>query len=238
MCLAYHSHHMIPVAKKYKQALSRTTASSRVDGNTCQMFSSVTGQRMALGDCTPEYWSRNMTSTVRFSPAIERCLADSPEIAATIEIGPHPALKGPVTETFRGLGKKDLGYLHTCSRGNDDFEAILNSAGSMIPRGIPLKLQNINARVIAGESGCKFEYGKVLTDLPTYGWNHNASFWSESRVSRNVRFRQYPRHQLLGSRYVDDIPQHPCWRNHLILKEIPWLVQMKVCCYVLVTKGC
>lgn len=171
-----------------------------------------------------------MTSTVRFCPAVESCLAEFPEIAATIEIGPHPALKGPVTETFRALGEKDFEYLPTCSRGSDDFEVILNGAGSMVARGIPLELQNINARIIANESQCKIEYGRVLTDLPTYQWNHTASFWSESRVSRNVRFRQYPRHQLLGSRYVDDIPQRPCWRNHLVLKEIPWLVQMKVCC--------
>lgn len=179
-----------------------------------------------------------MTSTVKFCPAIESCSAEFPEIAATIEIGPHPALKGPVTETFRALGIKDFTYLHTCSRGNDDFEAILNSAGSMIVQGIPLKLQNINARIVANESGCTFEYGKVLTDLPSYQWNHTASFWSESRVSRNVRFRQYPRHQLLGSRYVDDIPQRPCWRNHLILKEIPWLAQMKVNWYVLTIGNC
>ena len=178
-----------------------------------------------------------MTSTVRFCPAVESCLAEFPEIAATFEIGPHPALKGPVTETFRALGKNDSGYLHTCLRDNDDFEAILSSIGSMIARGIPLELQNINARFINDESGSRFEYGKVMTDLPTYQWNHTASFWSESRVSRNVRFRQYPRHQLLGSRYVDDIPQHPCWRNHLILKEIPWLFEMKVRCHFSVFTG-
>lgn len=191
------------------------------------MFSSVTGLRIAQEDCTPQYWSRNMTSTVQFSSAIERCLAKFPNLKTAVEIGPHPALKGPATENFRSQGKANIKYIGTCSRGDHDFEAILDSAGSMITQGLPLKLQDINAREGVEGSPTTYRYGKVLTDLPTYQWNHGTIFWAESRMSHNVRFREYPRHQLLGSRYVDDIPQRPCWRNNLILKEIPWLAQLE-----------
>ena len=169
-----------------------------------------------------------MTSTVQFSAAVERSLAEFPNIKTVVEIGPHPALKGPATETFRSQGNVNMKYIGTCSRGDDDFEAILNSVGFMIAQGLPLKLQDINAREGIKGSPTTYCYGKVLTDLPSYQWNHGTTFWAESRISRSVRFREYPRHQLLGSRYVDDIPQRPCWRNNLILKEIPWLAQLEV----------
>ena len=218
---------MLLVAGRYEEALERARHHSQFDGKKCDMWSSVTGLRMARDDCTAEYWGRNMTSTVRFSSAIERYFAECAKVRIAVEIGPHPALKGPATENFRTQGKGIIKYFGTCSRGGNDFEAILESVGSMISQGLRLKLQNINAREDVNDSSVTYHYGKVLTDLPGYQWNHGTSFWAESRVSRKVRFREYPRHQLLGSRYVDDIPQRPCWRNNLILKEIPWLAQLE-----------
>ena len=182
---------------------------------------------MAREDFTPQYWSRNMTSTVQFSSAIERCVTKFPNLKTAVEIGPHPALKGPATENFCCQGKANRKYIGTCSRGDHDFEAILDSVGSMITQGLALKLHEINAREVVKSLSTTHSYGKVLTDLPRYQWNHGTTFWAESRMSHNVRFREYPRHQLLGSRYVDDIPQRPCWRNNLILKEIPWLTQLE-----------
>ncbi|KAL8760555.1 MAG: hypothetical protein Q9184_003266 [Pyrenodesmia sp. 2 TL-2023] len=44
------------------------------------------------------------------------------------EVGPHPALQGPVQEIY----KKDLTYFNTCKRDTDDFESILESAGKML----------------------------------------------------------------------------------------------------------
>lgn len=98
----------------------------------------------------------------------------------------------------------------------------------MIVHGFPMNLRKINDYGAGSGSQRKCKTGRLLTDLPSYHWNHDASFWVESRVSRNIRFRKFPRHQLLGSRYVDDIPQRPCWRNQLTLKEIPWLARLKV----------
>ena len=98
----------------------------------------------------------------------------------------------------------------------------------MIVQGVPINLRKINDYEAGSGSQHEYRPGRLLTDLPSYHWNHDASFWVESRVSRNIRFRKFPRHQLLGSRYMDDIPQRPCWRNQLTLKEIPWLARLKV----------
>ena len=57
-----------------------------------------------------------MTSTVRFYPAIEKMLEDFPDLTTGVEVGPHPALKGPTTECLRTLGRNNVEYFHTCSR--------------------------------------------------------------------------------------------------------------------------
>lgn len=219
---------MLPLATRYQEALEQVRTDFHGCDKKSKMVSSVTGLAMTGEDCTPAYWSRNMTSTVKFYHAIEKLLEDIPSLTTAIEIGPHPALKGPITESLRALGKTNIEYFQTCSRNKNDFESVLDSVGSLIARGVPVDLQEVNAREVGHGSHRSYEFGNVLTDLPTYRSNHNASFWAESRVSRNVRFRKFPRHQLLGSRYVDDIPQRPCLRNQLILKEIPWLAQLKV----------
>lgn len=198
----------------------------------CAMYSSVYGRRIDSSEYTSSYWKRNMVSTVRFSSALEECLKDHPSVATVIEIGPHPALKGPAQEVLHAIGKPNVSFIPTCMRGQNDFEMLLSSAGEMIGIGLPLKISNINARQIVEGLRCCHEPGTILTNLPSYQWNHSQGFWAESRVSHNVRFRKYPRHQLLGSRYGDDIPNRPSWRNQLLLKEVPWLQELKVCMLV------
>lgn len=169
-----------------------------------------------------------MVSTVQFSSALEACLDNNPNISVVVEVGPHPTLKGPVLENLRNLGRDSIAYYSSFSRDIDDLEALLENAGAMIGHGVLLKAANINARETVSSLKCSYEYSNILTDLPGYQWNHSRSFWEESRVSRNVRYRQFRRHQLLGSRYVDDIPSHPSWRVLLMLREVPWLMEIKV----------
>lgn len=228
LSVAYHSHHMLPAASRYEKALTSTNVTSRSCATGGEMFSSVSGRRLAHEDCSPSYWRENMVSTVQFSSALKACLDSNPNISVIVEVGPHPALKGPLLENLRKMGRDSIAYYSSCSRGSDELEALLENAGAMIGHGVLLKAANINAREIVDGLECKYEYSNILTDLPGYQWNHCMSFWEESRVSRNVRYRQFRRHQLLGSRYVDDIPSRPSWRNLLTLREIPWLMEMKV----------
>lgn len=176
----------------------------------------------------PRYWKDNMVSTVRFSSAVTECFIHHPQDLAILEIGPHPALKGPAQEILRSLGKDSISYYNSCFRGMNDLEALLNNAGAMIAHGLPLKTQNINAREVVNGLQCTYEYVNVLTHLPSYQWDHSTPLWTESRTSRNQRFRQFPRHQLLGSRYLEDTPMNPSWRSFLMLSDVPWLEEVKV----------
>ena len=219
---------MFSLAVKYEDKLAQATVAPLHQAAKCDMYSSVHGRRIDASDCTPSYWKQNMTSTVKFQAAFTQCINARPKLVVIVEIGPHPALKGPVQETLRALSKSNTVYVPTCIRGQQDYETLLSSAVELIGIGLPLHVSNINAHAtVTGLQYC-YEPGKFLTDAPSYQWNHSQGFWAESRVSRNLRFRKFPRHQLLGSRYVDDIPSRPCWRNRLMLKEIPWLQELKV----------
>lgn len=192
------------------------------------MFSSVTGAALGAHEYFPLYWARNLTSTVRFASAMEECFRKQPDINGIVEIGPHTALRGPIQEILDSTGRNSVNYFSTCKRDTDDFQAILETTGRMIVAGVRLNLRAVNATEVMRQGIWTSQYGKVLTNLPSYRWNHSSSFWSESRVSRNIRFRAFPRHELLGSRCSDDIPPQACWRNHLNPTEIDWLRGIEV----------
>ena len=219
---------MYPIAPKYHAKLVQAKVTPLNEDQKCAMYSSVYGRPMDASEYTSTYWRDNMTSTVKFCLAMKGCIDGHPNTAAIIEIGPHLALKGPAQEILRTMGRSNVSYLPTCLRGQNDIETLLSSAGAMIGVGLPLQVSNISAREIVDGLECCHEPGNTLTDVPRYQWNHSRGFWAESRVSRNIRFRKFPRHELLGSRYVDDIPTHPSWRNQLMLKEVPWLQEFKV----------
>ena len=217
---------MLPLAKPYQDLLEGARIAPLNGISHCHMFSSVTGAKLDANSCQPSYWVQNMVSTVRFSAALTSCLTFDPEIGVILELGPHPALQSPAQEVVRTLGKAErTSFFHSCVRAKDDYDTMLLSAGAMIARGLPMKTLAIN------QAGCPEDSSyvpNVLTDLPSYQWDHSTSFWAESRLSRNVRFRRFPRHQLLGARYLEDTDLCPSWRNMLMLKEVPWLMEMKV----------
>ena len=232
--MAYHSYHMLPVASGYERALKNQNVSPLINVPDCDMFSSVTSQRLIPEECSPSYWRQNMVSTVNFASAVTECLNCHPDASAILEVGPHPTLQGPSKELLHCLGKDTVEYYHSLHREKKDFETLLETAGVMLAHGIPLQTSIINARDVTrdlqsvSDIESTYDFGNVLTDVPSYQWNHSTPFWYESRVSRNIRYRQFPRHQLLGSRYAEDLPSSPCWRSLIMLKEIPWLMELKV----------
>lgn len=188
------------------------------------MFSSVNGQKLSPSDCTPNYWVKNMVSPVQFSAALIETVR-SHDLDIFVELGPHPALKGPAMDTLAVLDYTDVIYFGTCFRNKPTFDSILDTIGGMVAAGLKLLTDTVNSTEhVIGQKAT----GMVLTDLPKYQWDHTVSHWAETRVSRNQRFRRFPRHQLLGARVNSDTPLSPRWRNLLRLKELDWLEEMVV----------
>ncbi|KAI2998093.1 hypothetical protein CAN33_0028820 [Aspergillus niger] len=222
---AFHSHHMLPLAPKYEEALKNCvgfgTSPARV-----RMFSSVTARLARPGEMGAGYWTANMTGTVRFSDALTGILLneeDEQNVDILVEIGPHPALKGPSRQVMNAL-KLNLPYLASLTRGVDDYESMLTLAGQLFQYGFPVDLIAVNSdHFLRRETGIIQSelHGKRLRDLPTYAWDHKR-YWSETRPIREHRLRKQ-RHSILGARMPGMPERTPHWRNYLRLKEIPWL---------------
>ncbi|RYP54562.1 hypothetical protein DL768_000622 [Monosporascus sp. mg162] len=65
--------------------------------------------------------------------------------------------------------------------------------------------------------------GSVLTDLPLYPWQRSGPYWSESRLSKSWRQRQFPHHDSLGARVFENPGSNHTWRNVMRLDDIPWV---------------
>ena len=130
-----------------------------------------------------------------------------------LEIGPHSALAAPLRQIFRTLAAKSPVYIPTIFRYDDDIKSqLLRTAGQAYASGITVDLSSIIGT------------GKTLTDIPPYPWQHDGLYWSESRLSREWRQRQFPHHEILGSRVVDTTDSNPSWRNLVSLDDVPWLL--------------
>lgn len=165
------------------------------------MYSSVSGERIR-GDKVLEaaYWRQNMESPVLFNTALRAALHDHQEPVVLVELGPHPALAGPIGQILRDLNRTSDTHIGTLQRGKACTESLLHTAGKLFQRNVPL------------DQSALFKAGNFIRDLPRYGWQQNTTLWFEPRVAREWRFREHPPHELLGSRVVE-VSNEPCWRK-------------------------
>ena len=183
------------------------------------MYSCITGKVLkSQNDVGIGYWRKNLEEPVLFTQALSSLISEEPGISCLIEIGPHSALAGPIRQirSSVNLSPEDLDYLPTVIRNEDAINSMLKLAGSLFVAGFPLDMKAINADGFVG--------GNLLVDLPLYQWNYDDDTpWVENRLSRQLRFRTHPRHDLLGSHLLGTSSFCPEWRNRLRLKDVPWI---------------
>ncbi|KAL9019704.1 MAG: hypothetical protein Q9185_003042 [Variospora sp. 1 TL-2023] len=209
---AYHSHHMAEVGDHYHSLLVNCVGEKRA---TKLFFSSVTGGPVDFG-LGPKYWQKNMESPVLFQSAVSHILRHRIGANAVfLEVGPHSALAGPLRQILAHGGSK-ASYVSTMVRYRDCSETFLSALGSLWSLQVPLALEAL------------FPSGSCLTDLPPYPWDHEESYWYESRLSKEFRHRKYPHCDLLGSRVLESTDLEPSWRNVFHLDNTPWIRDHKV----------
>ena len=137
-------------------------------------FSTATGEIITEeGKLGPDYWGTNAENPVLFLDAVKKLIETVADDILFVEVGPHTQLMGPLRQIFKVAAKTgDLSYVSCLERYKDCTSCILNMAGQLFQHDVAVNFSKIN-------SG-----GKVLTDLPRYAWQHNATHWHESRVSR------------------------------------------------------
>lgn len=231
---AYHSHHMLPCAEPYLESLRRCGVQSLKGPKRCAWYSSVWGgngrsrsfdskEGMALLE--GQYWVDNLTNTVQFSQAVYRAVSEEPYVLdLALEVGPHPALKGPSSEVIKSLTGINLPYSGVLKRGESAFEAFADALG-IVWTSFPSQHHMITfdgMHRAFSQAGPKKP--SVLKDLPTYPWDHDSLIWRESRVARIFRSQDQPRHELLGHPVTlgENGKREVHWRQVFRLNELPW----------------
>ena len=230
LTVAYHSHHMETIASDYLEKLGTLSPKNSCNSANIPMFSSVNGSRIARENLfRPKYWVANMVSPVRFTEALEQALSYLPTIRSghgkigLLEVGPHAALQRPVKDIVNYVGCADnVFYQCFLSRNTSAFQACLGAVGQLYCQGYPVDLPRVNSPSRDTSSL------SPLVNLPEYPFNHSQTYWQESRISKNYRFREHPRHELLGVQSSDWNHHEPKWRSILRVSELPWLHNHKV----------
>ncbi|KXJ85216.1 hypothetical protein Micbo1qcDRAFT_210158 [Microdochium bolleyi] len=226
---AYHSHHMAPCADIYVQSLLACAIEVQPARNerNCTWVSSVYGSSRVPGseELKATYWRDNMVQTVLFSQAVDEALDLLEPFDFAIEVGPHPALRGPALQTIKAKLGRDISYSGVLDRKKNDVTAFSDFLGSI--------WMTIGPEVadLAGYTSAfvpDFTPPEPLADLPTYPWQHKTVLWRESRLNKQYRLRTSPPHELLGVRTADDTPHEMRWRNLLKLDELAWLSEHRI----------
>ena len=219
---AYHSHQMRLIEEAYKAALRDLKSPSDIIDTSVRMFSSVTGKELAPTALSGDYWVRNLTSPVLFSQGFTAmCQQGASSFAPDmiIEVGPHSQLGGPIGQILKAIsgGPSPNAYASTLKRGKDAEVSFLECLAAIHVHGASLRLEDINSDNMSkgGQN--------LLVDLPPYPFDHDRTFWHETRISKDYRHREHLPHELLGVLSADVNRLEPRWRRMLSLKTSPWL---------------
>ncbi|KAH6651430.1 hypothetical protein BKA67DRAFT_537308 [Truncatella angustata] len=231
---AYHSHHMIDIGRDYSNMLSggieHIKEAGLVDDRQkyplIPWISSVTPDKTVTGNpVMASYWRADLESPVRFTQAVTNMMAlkDCPTIDVLVEIGPHPALKSPVEQILKSIGKT-IHHVGTLSRGKDDQDSMLHLAGTLFCLNTGVNLAAVNGiDDKLGDGSWCLTHGCTIADLPTYRFTYGPVSYAEGMASKDYRLRSVLRHDLIGSIIPGSSKLQPQWRNSLRIKDIPWL---------------
>ena len=209
---------MREVGAAYEDTLARHLP-QQLNKEGIPFYSTVSGKLVGTRHAfDAAYWRRNLESTVQFNDAVGNVLTEIPNLRTFLEIGPHSALQGPLRQIFQEKRRdKSLPiYVPTLIRDNDAILSILHSLGHLYEYGHDVDFSFVNPP------------GSILSDLPTYPWDHGEEYWNENRVSRAWRHRRHPHHELLGSICPEASELQPMWRNIFHESDVPWLRDHRV----------
>jgi acyl transferase domain-containing protein len=233
--LAYHSSQMKEIESEYLAALGELEGSGLAHHARPQMVSSITGDWIDPDEpCQASHWTRNMISPVRFSDGLATlCSASSDplrvldgshrrkiKIDHILELGPHSVLQGACKDILKEMDKgSSVKYLSLLVRNLSALDTSFSVFGDLYAAGYPINLSLLNK----DDHTCR-----ALPDLPEYPFNHEKSYWHESRISKNHRLREFARNDLLGLPDPNQNPLEGRWRNIIRVSEMPWVQDHKV----------
>ena len=200
--------HMHAYGGPYEESIQEVVSANSPN---IPFFSTVTGEIIDKPKTfNAAYWRRHLQNPVLFDTAIKKIIKADFQNPVFLEIGPHSALAGPLRQIFQAENVS-LTYFPTLQRGKDDTESMYTAVGSLWRNNVDVDFKVLNP------------VGSVLTDLPSYSWDHSVKYWEESRLSKEWREREHLPHDILGIRLPGSSQLEPTWRKMLRLDEVGWV---------------
>ncbi len=180
---AFHSAMMEPMLTEFERIAAEVTYSVP----QIPLCSNVTGQLATEEIATAAYWVRHVRQPVRFAASMETLYQQGYEIF--VEIGPKPALLGMGRQCLPdGVGT----WLVSLRQGQDDWQQLLHSLGSLYVRGAPIDWL-----------GFDHDYPRLRVELPTYPFQRQR-YWIDTGTTNAQRQTLWKKrgsyHPLLGQR--------------------------------------
>lgn len=145
----YHS----PVMDVIKEELLTTLAHISGGDTKTDLYSTVTGGKIAGTEITNEYWWKNVREPVHFATTFNTLVADGYD--TFIEIGPHPVLKNSMQEC--AAAGKQFYFLQTLNRKEGEQLSFYDGVAKLFTLGYPIKWERFIER-------------SAYTQLPVYPW--------------------------------------------------------------------
>ena len=223
---AYHSSHVLKRLNDYVDLIKRVDIQAAEPGPDAPLWISSVYVKPVTDDMgmSNEYWGANVAQSVKFYQALQMAL-DMGEYAAIVEVGPHPALKGPATQTISEITGQSLPYFGVLNRGTDASVSLASTLGQLW-RYVGSQNLDLSAFELAMNED-KAPLG-VLKGLPAYQWNHDNSYRHESRAAKKQRNQTQEFNELLGTVSPSSAPHHLSWNHLLRVSELTWVQGHKV----------
>ncbi|KAI4601070.1 putative PKS/NRPS-like protein biosynthetic cluster [Pestalotiopsis sp. 9143b] len=180
-------------------------------------YSTVTNRFVTAGkDLGASYWVDNLISPVRFHSGVKAILSHSQLTGSPhVEIGPHSALAGPLKQIYKEVGTEPQ-YMSLLTRNADARKSVLKAVGQLFAAGVDI------------DFAAMYPMGSTLPNVPSYAWHREGNYWHESRVMKMWRLKEFPHHDLLGSRAAEASDLAPVWRNLVSPDTVPGWVREHV----------
>lgn len=226
--VAYHSRQMEIVASEYESILSGIySKADNVQDSGITMVSSVLAAKVLPEQLrTPKYWVKNLVSPVRFSAALACVLQDIGEghPHSFLEIGPHSALQSPVREIIRDVAPEfDTCYHSLIVRHQPSIHSVQRAIGELHIAGHSLDISEINRTDFSNAAQIN-----PAVELPRYPFDESKTYWHESRISKDFRFRRWAPHDLLGVQTADWNDLDSRWRNIIRIEKLPFIEDHRI----------
>jgi acyl transferase domain-containing protein len=132
---AFHSAMVDPIIPVFNAEVRKI----RLSTPTIPIVSTVTGKLLTNNEATdPEYWTRHMRVTVRFSDAIKSSL-DSEGASVFLEVGPRATCVALVNQHIRDRTRHHaVASLSDSAEQESEYHELINATGQLWIRGVPI----------------------------------------------------------------------------------------------------